>query len=245
MEEMTKILLIKKIKEKKELSGISDSVVLDSLDNYLKKYSINIQKIKHSQIKIIVKEIRANLRKLVGQYQISKKQIIENLDSHTSTRERKDFYPKLKKMIEKINPCSILDLGCGLNPLALAEKNIFYYASDINETALSLVEQHFKRNKIKGKIFVYDIRKINNDLPKADLCLLFKILDILDKNLAEKIISSVPCDKILVSFATKKLSGKKMSRPIRIWFEKILERNLWKYEKIYSDNEIFYSIEKM
>jgi len=244
--------LIKKIKEKKELSGTADSVVKETLNTYLKKYNILLGNLSPKEQKIIIKEIRSQLRSLTGQYQKNIKyrpNLINNptelLKTHTSTFERQEDYPNLKALIKKINPKSILDLGCGLNPIALATPKIKYFASDIKEDELEIIKKFFAMNKIKGKTFIYDLRKINSDLPKADLCFIFKVLDIIDKNLAEKILVLIPCKKILVSFSTKKLSGKKMNKPNRDWFEKILKRLNFEYNKTNTENEVFYLIDKI
>jgi len=60
---------IKEVKHKKELSDISDEVVRDALKNYLKKHNIELPSSPKSR-KILIKEIRAELRKYVGRYQI-------------------------------------------------------------------------------------------------------------------------------------------------------------------------------
>ncbi|MFH1425726.1 MAG: hypothetical protein ABIG28_03320 [archaeon] len=251
MKDYSKKEILKKIKQKKELSGTADSVVEETLNNYITKYNLSISNLPSRQLKIIIKEVRAKLRSLTGQFQKTSKNRANFLSSpkallktHTSTAERIKGYSKLKSIIKKINPQSILDLGCGLNPIALASKKTKYYASDIKEDELDIIKQFFKKNKINGKTFVYDLRKISKqDLPKADLCLIFKVLDIIDKNLSEKIILSIPCKKIMVSFSTIKISGKRMNHPKRIWFEKILERKELKYKKFQIDNEVFYLIE--
>ena len=255
--EITKEKLIKEIKKKKELSGLSNQVVVDYLESYIKKYNLSLEKLKEKEIKLLIKELRSQLRNLTGRFQKSTKNrlkllnedsIKELLATHSSTSERLNFYPELKKIIKELKINSILDLGCGLNPLALAEKNIKYYASDIKEDDLSLVDKFFKKNSIKGKVFIQDIRKISSDLPKADICLLFKVLDIADKanyKLAEKLIKNLSCRYILVSFATKTLSGRKMNFPRRKWLEHLLKNLGLKYKIISSDNEIFYLIDKI
>ena len=165
------------------------------------------------------------------------------LKTHSSTSERLDFYPVLKKKILDLKIKSILDLGCGLNPLVLSSKNVEYFASDINERELSIIKEYFKKNKINGKTFVYDLRNISNDLPKTDLALLLKVLDVVSKNdrkLSEKIILSIKSKYSIVSFSIKKISGQRMNFPERKWFEKILLRNKFKFEKLYSKNEVFY-----
>jgi len=248
--------LVKKIKEKKEFASLSDLVIEESVNKYTEKYRINLETLSEKEIKVIVKEVRAELRNLVGRFQTSsknrekllKEKAIEKLlKTHSSTAERLDYYPKLKKIIDSLKMKSILDLGCGLNPIALANKKIKYYASDIREDELELIKLFFKKNRIKGKTFCYDLRKINDNLPKADLCLLFKVLDIIDDKkhkISKKIIETIPCNQIIVSFSTKKLSGKKMNFPKRRWFEFLLERLNLKFKKFETDNEVFYLIDK-
>ena len=51
---MNKQSIVKKIKEKKELSGLVDQVVKDSLDNYLKKHKISLENISKIESKLIV-----------------------------------------------------------------------------------------------------------------------------------------------------------------------------------------------
>jgi len=251
----TKKETIEKIKQKKELSGIDESIVSDLLENYIKKRSIPLKTLRKSQIKVVIKEIRSELRKYTGRFQksskdrvslLEKNKIKEILKTHTSTAERLEFYPKLKNKIRNMKISSILDLACGINPIALASPKIKYYASDIKQDELNLIKTYFKKNKIKGKTFVYDIRKLK-PLPEADLCLIFKVLDIIEEKghrLAEEIIKKLPCKKILISFPTKKLSGRPMTHPKRIWLEKLLERLNYNYKTFKSNNEIFYLVKK-
>mgnify|MGYP001602700304 CR=1 FL=1 len=246
--------LLKKIKEKKELSQISDSFILDILGKYLSK--INAEKLKPSEKKIIVKEVRAELRRSAGMFQKgfkSRESLLEKgdfanlLKTHSSTAERIDFYSELKKLILKLNPKSILDLGCGLNPIALASPYVVYYAVDIREDELNMINTFFEKNSIKGRVFSQDLRKPIDNLPEADLCLIFKIFDILESKghkQAEYIIKSVKCKNILISFSTRTLSGKPMRLARRLWLERMLSRLGYKFTMVNSSNEIFYIVEK-
>ncbi len=248
--------LIEKIKKKKELSDIEDSLISEILENYLKKHKINLENLKEKEIKIIVKEIRSQLRLLTGRFQkslknklklLEKNKLSELLKTHASTAERLSFYPKLKKIISKLNPSSILDLACGLNPIALASPKIKYYASDIKSSELNLIREFFKKNKIKGSVFVYNLRDLSKPLPKADICLLFKTLDIIEdnpRNLAEKLIKKLNCKYIIISFSTRTLSGKPMRYLRRYWLENLLKKLSLSYKTFSSDNEIFYLVEK-
>ena len=137
--------LIKKIKQKKELSDISDDIVEEELVLYAQRYKINLITLNKKELSIVVSEIREKLRGYTGRFQSSKKNIQKRLEllksnkikellkTHSSTKERLAYYPKLITLIRKFRPESILDLGCGLNPTAIASKfpNTHYHALDI------------------------------------------------------------------------------------------------------------------
>ncbi len=254
--------LIKKIKQKKELSDISNDVVAKAINSYLARNKLfkYISSLSEKELKLIIKDIRAELRRFSGQYQTSflsfneklsllkENKIVDLLKTHSSTKERLDFYPELRKIISSLNISSILDIGCGLNPIALASLGVEYYAFDIKEDDVKLVNEYFDLNNINGLAFIEDIASLNiAHLPEADLCLLFKILDIIpDKNhkIAGKIISELKCRYFLISFSTKTLSGRPMLHVKRPWLERILKNLNLPFKTFRSKNEIFYLAEK-
>ncbi|HLC31089.1 MAG TPA: hypothetical protein VJK51_00310 [Candidatus Nanoarchaeia archaeon] len=246
--------IISKIKEKPELKGIADSLVEEKLSKVLKKYPLSLSE---KNEKLIIKETRALLRKNVGQYQIKttkrtklfkEKNWSELLYTHTSTKERAPHYLELKQKINTFKPLSILDLGCGLNPLALATPTIPYHASDVNESDLSIVKAYFKEKNLKGSVFSFDLRNQDpSTLPQADICLLFKLFDALEQTshkLAEQLITKIPTQRFLISFALIKLSGKPMNVPNRPWLEHLLRKHNLPYSSFIIGNELFYYVEK-
>ena len=244
-----------KVKQKKELRNLDDSLVYDILEKYLDKYKLSLENLDKFKIKIVVKEVRAELRLYAGRFQKSLKDrlklleednIKELLKTHTSTSERLEFYPKIKELLKALKIKSVLDLGCGINPIAIANREIEYNAIDINKDDLLLVKRFFEINRIRGSVFSYDLKKIK-ELPKADICLMFKILDIIEKkpyNLTERIIKLANCKYFLISFATRTLSGRPMKYKKRKWFEMLLKNLGYNYEILDSKNEIFYLFEK-
>src|SRR3989344_7409937 len=119
--------LVEKIRQKKELSGIAESLVMDNLRDYLNKNKIALENLTENQLKLVVKDVRSSLREKVGRFQASikdRQKLLEKgdmgslLKTHSSTKERFDFYPELREIISKLKVKSILDLGCGINPLA-------------------------------------------------------------------------------------------------------------------------------
>jgi len=248
--------IIEKIKLKKELSDIPDSLVEETLISILKKNNLSSVPEREKQQKQIIKETRAELRKYTGRFQINSRKrekllqqgsLNKILESHTSTRERLKIYPELIKTIKELNPKSILDLGAGLNPLAIADKfDAYYHALDIKALEIELINNYFRKNKIKGKAEVKNIREMDN-FPNADLTLIFKTLDIIETKghryayrIMQNLKNKSKC--IIVSFSTKTLSGKSMKQARRVWFENILKYLNYTYNIKLFDNEIFYLI---
>lgn len=229
---MNEKTLIAKIKEKKELEGIPDSFIAP----YVQKRMSN--SLSPKQAKILVKEVRAELRKHVGRFRSG--------ELHMSALERTDNYDTLKRLIQEINPSSILDLGCGRNPLFLAESKYAYYACDIDGKSIEEVKEFFHKNGISGKAWVEDIRTATS-FPTSDLCLLLKVVDLMDnkghKN-AESLIRKINTQQFIISFSTKTLSGRPMNHPQRGWIERLLHRLGFNYNLVKTENELFYITQK-
>ncbi|MBM3233387.1 hypothetical protein FJZ18_04445 [Candidatus Pacearchaeota archaeon] len=246
-------ILLEEVKKKNEFSTLPDTLILETVEKVLKKFP-KVEITPH-QIKILVKEIRALLHRSTGMFQKGKtgkkrKGVLdaqELLKTHLSTYERTDFYQLIKEKIKSLGIKSILDIGCGLNPLALASPELLYNACDIRQDEIDIINNYFKSHGIEGHAFVFDIRKFNSDLPKADLCLLWKIIEIVGGDthrLTRSLLNGLDCKYIIVSFSTVTLSGKNMRRKRRTWFEKIvLEENL-AFDIFETTNEIFYIIKK-
>lgn len=246
--------LIIAIKKKAELAGIADSVVVHTLAAVQKRIGLPRTP---AEKKVFVKEVRAQLRRFVGRFQANgqqRQQLLEAEDihallaTHASSAERLPHYHVLKEKIATLHPSSILDLGCGLNPLALAQKEIPYHAADIREDELALIKTYFKKNSIRGTVFMYDFASPDaKTLPIVDICLLLKVLDTLDTRghkRAEKLIRAISASRFLISFSTKTLSGKPMNHPQRGWIEQLLHRLGFSFTTFSIPNEIFYLAEK-
>lgn len=229
--------ILKKVKEKKELGGIDDYFILDIIKNYFRKNGIaNDREMGEKEIKIIVKDVRNELRKASGQFNLVTK------------NEREENYLEIKKIISELEVNRILDLGCGLNPLFLADKNYEYYAYDINKNYIDKINNFFIEKNINGGAEIYDLKKIERrDMPFADICLILKVFDVIEKKghkLAEKIINNINFRYLLVSFSSKTLSGRPMRHPQRGWIERLLIRLNYKFKIYKMKKEIFYLAEK-
>ncbi len=170
--------LIKEIKSKKTLKNLDDDFIKYHLDKYFKlnpklntmfvdkleQQKNEKKKIKKKVQKGIIKDIRAILHKAYGMFILKdyfKKDKIEDVDqllkAHKSTKERLFIYYKLYKKLFEITgkPKSILDLGCGFNPLSykyMGLGKVDYYAYDISSDDLSFLQKHLRT--LKKYLFV-------------------------------------------------------------------------------------------
>lgn len=265
--------LIKKIKEKKEFNSIEDRFVRAEIIKYFKQNPKAMQAMQEGRIrsedyKQAIKNVRAVLRRVYGVFltkatedrekYLKEENFEKLLETHLSTKERISIYPVIYEKIFAITgkPKIILDLGCGLNPLSYPYMKIDaeYYASELNEADCAFLEKCFAKMGIKGKAIALDLREAAENpsllkkFPKADVCFLFKILDEVEqkkgRKASESLIKNIDADWLVISFATKKVTGKPMQYPFRRWLEQMLTRLGYEFEIIKEENEVFYVIRK-
>ncbi|MBW2993937.1 hypothetical protein KY315_00780, partial [Candidatus Woesearchaeota archaeon] len=218
------------------------------------------------EYKKIIKHVRAVLRRVYGVFltkatEDREKHLKEDnfeklLETHLSTKERIPIYSTIYEKIFAITgkPEVILDLGCGLNPLSypFMKVDAEYYASELNESDCEFLGRCFKKMGIKGKAIPLNLVEaaknpsLLNVFPKADVCFLFKILDEVERKkgrkASEALIKNINADWLVISFATKKVTGKPMKFPYRRWLEQMLIRLGHEFKIIKESNEIFYVV---
>jgi len=252
--------LITKVKANKKYKSLSNEIVEKEIRDYIKK-NPNYELYKE---KNIISQIRAKLHKSYARFQVKKKNKREKylkekdyeeiLKTNLSTKERLSYYEDLYGDIFNItgNPKTIVDLGAGINPCSypLMNTKAKYYSYDIDEEDADFLNRFFKLFKIKGEAETLDLREMKNikKLPKADVCFMFKLLDVLEggkgHKLSEDIIKNLKCKYVVVSFPTKTISGKAMKHSERGWINRMLDRIELKYNILRTNNEIYYIIEK-
>lgn len=221
--------IIDKITEKRELRDIDREFVKKLLKE---EKIIDLNK---KEEKELVKKIRKKLRIVYGMFRNNK----EKRDSNV--------YDKIFSVIGKCK--SILDLGCGLDPLSL--KNYEYYAFDISKNEIDKINKYFKENKIKGKAEVLDLTNRNNfkKLPKTDVCFMFRLLESLEsieRGISKDLLKAVRCKYIVVSFSKIALGQRKMIKKSgRLWFRRYLGELKYEWEDFDYGNEIFFVIRKV
>ncbi|MFW6230540.1 MAG: hypothetical protein ACOC32_00790 [Nanoarchaeota archaeon] len=270
--------LITKIKEKDELSAVPNEIVTDGIITVLKKDSNLLDKLltgKKAPFKMVLKDVRASLHRIHGSFHTDIKQrdellaryekekdddiIVELLKTHASTKERLEIYENLYETLFRIcaRPDSILDIGCGLNPLSCIfmdrPQDVFYSAYDISQPDLDMVKRFFSLYGIEGTVSILNLFKARSEnifqqVGKHNICFLFKVLEIIEQTkshkISENIIMTAPADTVVVSFPKRTMSGNAMRYPRRGWIEQMLRRLAIPWDIIDYQNEIFYVIFK-
>ena len=257
--------LLKQIKLKKELKDLDDNFIKKEIIAYFKRNPTKLKILEKSnskKYKEIVKQIRAKLRRTFGLFRDDKKKRVKLLamdekdinailETHSSTKERLQFYPELYEKIFTITgqPKSILDLGSGINPYSVIfmKKKPQYFAFELDKEEVKEINQFFASKNIVGTAKVGDILTMKK-FPVVDIALMFKLTDVLDKGKGhkktEEIIKKLPVKFVVVSFATITMSGKPMRYPRRKWIELLSKRLGYTFKLLEFTNEIFYVIKK-
>ena len=134
---------------------------------------------------------------------------------HASTRERAPHLDGFFSAIWEQTgvPERVLDLGCGLNPLALPWMGIGdarYHAVDVDAATLDVVRGFLGA---VGQPHVTEVRDLVAGVPgeRADVALLLKLVTTLDRqdaDAATRLLRGLRVDHAIVSFAARSLGGR-------------------------------------
>ncbi len=185
---------------------------------------------------------------------------LELMQSHASTKERIPildiFYREIFDRLPEIR--SVLDLACGLNPLAIPwmklAPDFSYLAIDLYQDMADLLNSFFGMAAIDGSARVVSARVANllTEFPveKADLTLLLKTLPVLEqveKGAGSRILSQIQSRWTVVSFPIFSLSGKQkgMKTNYENYFMGIIDPGQWRFERIEFSNELVFLLERI
>jgi 16S rRNA (guanine(1405)-N(7))-methyltransferase len=186
--------------------------------------------------KEVVKLVRSKLHQVGGAYQTQAPQYADWLKwlqeagtpvelksvcrgvmgAHASTRERlsilDDIYTEIFKLLPPID--SVLDVACGLNPLALPWMPLItdaqYYACDIYADMIAFLNGFFDLVPQQGMASVCDLAESPPDQP-VDLALVMKAipcLEQIDKQAGAGLLDGLQARYLAISFPAKSLGGR-------------------------------------
>lgn len=176
---------------------------------------------------------------------------------HASTRERlpflETFYPRVLAGLPPLR--SVLDLACGLNPLAIPWMPLApgaqYRAYDIHAGMLAFVGGALGLMDVQGEVHAADISnpRLFEAVPPADLALLLKTLPTLEqagKDTSRPLLERIPARWLVVSFPLRSLGGRGrgMEAHYTASFEGLVAGLPWKMERFDFPNERVWRLEK-
>lgn len=176
------------------------------------------------------------------------------MQHHASTRERlstlDEFYATLFADIGPIH--SILDLACGLHPLALPwiplAPDAIYYAYDIYQHMMDFLQAWFALMHVDGHTDVCDLSQ-SCPAHHVDVALVLKTLPCLeqiDKAASLRLLRNINADYMMVSFPIHSLGGREkgMMGYYEAHFWKLVEHERWTVRKVEFSTELVFVIQK-
>jgi 16S rRNA (guanine(1405)-N(7))-methyltransferase len=178
----------------------------------------------------------------------------KHMQTHSSTQERlpiiEDFFNITLASAAPIE--SVLDLACGLNPLAIPwmplAKNAQYSGSDIFSDMTNFLNQFTAHFGFGGTFNAGDIT-LHHFPQQAQVAFLLKTLpclEQLDKGISPKLLDAVPADYLLISYPIRSLGGrtKGMGKTYEAQFEKLMAGRNWRVERFEFKTELAFLVKK-
>jgi 16S rRNA (guanine(1405)-N(7))-methyltransferase len=182
------------------------------------------------------------------------------MSNHASTKERISildlFYSDLFADLQPVQ--SILDLACGLNPLALPWMNLTddaeYYACDIYGHMMDFLNQYLQLMGRQGQAQTCDVLSAC-PAREVDVALLLKALPCLeqvDKQAAHALLGKINARSIIVSYPVHSLGGrsKGMAVHYETQFYELVNKQFgqtesgWRIEKHSFETELAFVLKK-
>lgn len=175
------------------------------------------------------------------------------MELHISTRERlpvlEEFYAFLREGLGSVK--SILDIGCGFNPLAIhwmKQELHAYYPCDIHQQTIDLANLILQQQGLPPEAFLWDAVR-ETPQKQADVAYLFKVLPVLEqqaKGRGFSLLQELNVKKIVVTYPTRSLGGRKkgMEQHYARTMEEGLPTSICIKAKQVIGNELIYLLEK-
>jgi 16S rRNA (guanine(1405)-N(7))-methyltransferase len=174
--------------------------------------------------------------------------------AHLSTRER---LPILDQFYDEIfavtgRPARILDLACGLNPLAfpwmeLPVLGTDFVAYDIHEPRVNFLNHYFILQGLPPLAYVHDIA-LQPPGESGDLALFLKEMPRFERNYAgggRELLQSLDVRWLVVSFPTISThGGRNLTNRYREFFFELIDGTGWPVTELLFDTELVFCAEK-
>jgi 16S rRNA (guanine(1405)-N(7))-methyltransferase len=171
---------------------------------------------------------------------------------HASTRERLSLLPAFYETIFAALPPvrSVLDVACGLNPLALSwmplASDATYTACDIYEDMADFLNGFFPLAGVQGRAAACDVIGAP-PVQAVDLALVLKVLpplEQIDKTAGLALLKALNARFLLVSFPTQSLGGrgKQMLTHYEAHFHTMAQAERWATQRFVFSTELCFLV---
>lgn len=176
---------------------------------------------------------------------------IQLMNAHFTTRERlpilEDFYKKIFETTGEVN--SILDLACGINPLAVLwmPQVKHYYAYDINIPRVNFINKLLNLNNLPEDAQAKDVL-VNIPSEQGDVALLLKEIHRMferNKALTIKLLEEVQVKWLVVSIPVSNMRKEwEMPKKYEASILAVIKEHNWPYFVLEFDTEKVFLINK-
>lgn len=176
------------------------------------------------------------------------------MQSHASTAERISILPQFfQTCLAPIGPItSVLDLACGLNPLALpwmpVTESLTYQACDIYTDMVHFVDAFLRHFSAKSLATTCDLvaGPLQTPVQVAFLLKTIPCLEQVNKQIGLSLLEQLQAAHILVSFPAKSLGGRNKGMPdyYRDHFYALIEGQSWQVQEFSFPTEIAFLVTK-
>ncbi|HOE35356.1 MAG: hypothetical protein GX415_00100 [Chloroflexi bacterium] len=173
---------------------------------------------------------------------------------HNSTAERLPYIGHFfKTCLAEISPVhSVLDLACGLNPLAQPwmplSPDFVYYACDVVLPMLDFLNRFFNQRNITGNALPCDLSACvpRQQVQVAFLLKTLPCLDQLDKTLGARLLAEINAEHILISYPARSLGGREkgMRQTYAHQFAQLTQNTSFKVRGFEFPNELVFLLSR-
>ncbi len=173
---------------------------------------------------------------------------------HASSRERlailEPFYATTLGGLPPIR--SVLDVACGLNPLAIPWMPLAagaeYWAYDIYQDMVGFVDQFLRLVGLRGGAMACDVLA-HPPARRADLALILKTipcLEHLDKAAGERLLDTIDASHLLISFPVHSLGGASKGMPANYEarFRELVAGRSWRIRRFAFASELAFLVSR-
>jgi 16S rRNA (guanine(1405)-N(7))-methyltransferase len=173
---------------------------------------------------------------------------------HASTRERlsvlSHFYTTIFAGLPPV--ASVLDLACGLNPLAIPWMGLppgaIYHACDIYSDQVDFLAAAMPLFGVSGDAFVCNLLAGAPPV-SADVALLLKTIPCLeqaDKNVGLRLVEAIDAPVVIVSFPARSLGGRSKGMAVNYaaHFAELMQGKAWRSKQVDFSGELVFRVEK-